>query len=121
MKKAILLAMAGFLIFGVAVTLSRWNVPEADTAGLKTYYGTIIDRVIIECLQKSGHRSGRFERASIFNCFKATYFKLRRRGLIVELMEKKIGKSEFLARYHLNRSFYQAIRDLPPQVMSDAL
>ncbi len=114
MQKTISFAMAGFLIFGVAVTLSSRIVPNTDTAGLKSYYGFIIDRVITECRQRGRLRNGRSERASALNCFKATFFKLRSDHLIVELVDKKIGKSELLTRYQLNKSFYRHPGAAPP-------
>jgi len=115
MKKTILIAMAGFLTFGAVVMLSSRNAPDTDTdtASLKSYYGAVIDRVIAECRTRSRPRSGRIERASVFNCFKATYFRLRRNELIVDLLDKNIGKNEFLTRYHLNGNFHHAIRELP--------
>jgi hypothetical protein len=114
MKKAILISMAGFLTFGVVVMLSSRNAPKTDTASLKSYYGAVIDRMITECRTRSRPRNGRIERASVFNCFKATYFKLRRNELIVDLLDKNIGKNEFLTRYHLNQSFYHTIRQPQP-------
>lgn len=111
MKKAILLAMAGFLVFGAAVMLSSRNNPDTGTTGLKRYYGLIVDRVIMECQLRSRLRGGRIQQASVINCLKSTYFKLRRDHLIAELLGKKIGKNEFLTRYHLNGSFYATIRN----------
>lgn len=105
--------MAVFLIFGVVVTLSSRVVLNTDTAGVKSYYGFIIDRVITECRERSRLRDGRFERASVLNCLKAAYYTLRREDLIIELVAKKIGLSEYLTRYHLNRSFYETIRKWP--------
>lgn len=111
MKKSILFAITGFLIFGAAVMLTRVCVSETDSVDLEAYYGNIIDRVITECQRKSRLRSDRIERVSVFNCFKATYFKLRRKDLIAELTNTNIVKNEFLTRYHLNRSFYETTRE----------
>ena len=113
MKQSIFSTMAVFLIFGAVVTLSSRVVPDTDTAGVKSYYGFIIDKVITECRERSRLRGDRLERASVLNCLKAAYFTLRREELIIELVAKKIGLSGYLTRYHLNRNFYEIIRKWP--------
>ncbi len=110
MKRLLLFVTAGFLIFGAAMMLSKRHVSCTDTAVLQSYYGAVVDRVIAECRERSRLRNGRIERAPVINGLKAAYFQLRRERLIGELVVQKIGKNEFLARYHLNRRFYADIR-----------
>jgi len=109
-KKTMLFVVAGFLLFGVTMTMTKRNTPLTGTAGLEAYYGAIVDRVIAECRLRSRLRSGLIEQAAVINCFKATFFERCRTRLITELVRRKIGRNAFLVRYHLNRRFYEAVR-----------